>query len=274
MSWSHDALAEDLAGHLKSPDRMVWTDIQLGRAGSPRPDVYTIDKSFVRPRPTAYECKVSVSDFRSDATSGKWSSYLEYAHSVIFAAPVGLISKGDVPEQCGLIVRHENAWRYAKKPIVNPRPIAEEALIKLLIDGVHREGPRARAKHWENSYVTKKFAEKFGAQAARHVCDAASTHELIARADRDATRITERARKEAAEITAHATQHAPVLWADLLEVCGLRPDASKWDVEFEVRKLREAKDGSPETRAIRQVVANLRRTTETLERLIPAEVPA
>src|SRR6266571_2431143 len=96
--WTHDELAADLAGHLKTPERMCWTDMQLGPAGSPRPDVYCIDKSFVSPFPTAYECKVSVPDFRSDVTSGKWSSYLKFAYRVFFAVPAGLVSKADVPD--------------------------------------------------------------------------------------------------------------------------------------------------------------------------------
>lgn len=38
MTWDHNALAEDLAGYLTAPERMVWCDMQLGPAGSPRPD--------------------------------------------------------------------------------------------------------------------------------------------------------------------------------------------------------------------------------------------
>ena len=71
--------------------------------------MYALHKSFVRPCPTAYECKISREDFRADVTTGKWLSYLEYAHAVIFAAPAGLLSKTEVPEFCGLIVRHEAA---------------------------------------------------------------------------------------------------------------------------------------------------------------------
>jgi hypothetical protein len=75
---------------------------------------------------------------------------LDYAHRVVLAAPAGLISKADVPEHCGLIVRHEVAWRCAEKATVNPRLIAQEALLKLLIDGVRREGPVVRAKYWND----------------------------------------------------------------------------------------------------------------------------
>ena len=85
VTWKHNALAKDLADHLLgNPRRLAWLDIQLGPVHSPRPDVYTLDKSYVQPCPTAYEVKVSVQDFRSDVTSGKWQTYLNYAEAVYF----------------------------------------------------------------------------------------------------------------------------------------------------------------------------------------------
>lgn len=84
----HDELARSLADHLRAPDRMVWCDLQLGPSGSPRPDVYTIFKSYVRPHPVAYECKVSYADYRGDITSGKWQTYLKYACGVYFACEI------------------------------------------------------------------------------------------------------------------------------------------------------------------------------------------
>ncbi|OUS29497.1 hypothetical protein A9Q98_06140 [Thalassotalea sp. 42_200_T64] len=91
MSLSHDKLANNLATHLMSDDRMVWEDIPVGKSGSVRPDVLTIQKSFASPNPISYEIKVSVSDFRSDVTSAKWKNYLDFSYGVIFAVPKGLI---------------------------------------------------------------------------------------------------------------------------------------------------------------------------------------
>ena len=174
--WQHNALASDLARHLSSEGRMVWLDMQLGPQGSPRPDVYRIDKSFVRPCPTAYECKISRSDFLSDVTTGKWRSYLNYAYSVIFAVPEGLVKPSELPDMCGLIVRKDSGWRIAKRATVNPHPIAEHALLKLLIDGVEREGPGRRRQLYVEQYAGDRFAKKFGYEAARFVADAASIH--------------------------------------------------------------------------------------------------
>lgn len=258
--WSHDALAEDLAGHLVTPDRMVWTDMQLGPQGSPRPDVYTVMKSFVAPNPTAYECKISVSDFRADVTIGKWSTYLQYAHAVVFAAPVGLIAKTDIPEMCGLIVRHEKAWRMAKKATINPRPIAQDALLKLLIDGVRREGPRERAKRWHNEDTFREFSKRFGSTAARYVADAASIHKDLKTAEERRADILQRAEQEAAEIRRLAEAEAPRLWAELLQVLGLESDAHRFTVERAIREMRTLRDGGKEARALRSILTGMQRT--------------
>lgn len=123
MTWRHDDLAEDLADHLRGiSDRMVWTNMQLGPSGSPRPDVYTLAKSFSRPRPMAYEIKVSLPDYRRDVTSGKWQSYLDYSSAVVFVVPAGLITKADLPAGCGLMTRSDKGWRTAKAPPCRASP--------------------------------------------------------------------------------------------------------------------------------------------------------
>ncbi len=139
-TWTHNALAEDLAAHLRSiSDRMVWTDLQLGQAHSPRPDVFTLPKSY-RVGAMAYECKISVSDFRADVTAGKWRSYLTYASGVYFAVPQGLLQVKDLPQGCGLYVRTEEGWRAVKKPTLQRQPeFDSDVWMKLLMDGIKRE---------------------------------------------------------------------------------------------------------------------------------------
>ncbi|WP_321574903.1 hypothetical protein [Burkholderia sp. BE17] len=117
----------------------MWTDMQLGSSGSPRPDVYTVPCSFARFQPVAYECKISVADFRRDVTAGKWTSYLRFAAGVIFAAPAGLLKKEDIPAGCGLIVRGPDGWRSLKGPTLkNVDNLPRDAWIKLIIDGMAR----------------------------------------------------------------------------------------------------------------------------------------
>jgi hypothetical protein len=266
--WEHDNLAADLSAHLKAPDRMIWTNMQLGPQGSPRPDVYTIEKSFVRPCPMAYEVKISVSDFRSDVTSGKWSAYLEYAFGVVFAAPAGLVAKGDVPEMCGLILRHENAWRFAKRPVINPRPIAPEAFLKLLIDGVTREGPVQRAKRWKDQENQRSFDKRFGSTAARYVADAASVQKTIEYARDNAKRIVEQARTEADAIRKEVHEMAPQMWQELVSALGLAADANRLDVNYKIRELRE---GPGELRDFRLVLKALKRLTDNNAHYIEKE---
>lgn len=267
MTWQHDALVEDLAGHLVGPRRMVWRDMQLGPHGSPRPDVYSIEKSFCRPSPTAYEVKVSQSDFRADVTAAKWHSYLDYAYSVVFAVPAGLVKPEDIPAQCGLLVRGPVGWRLARRSTPVPRVIDQAALLKLLIDGVEREGPKMRAKAWRDGAAQRDFAARFGATAARYVADAASVKQTIETAEYQAKRLLERAEKEAGDIRQRAIQEAPVRWAELLGVLGLEADALRWDVEREIRALKQAREGGEHAAALRQAINRMRGIIREYERL-------
>ena len=198
MLWAHDALAEDLAQHLRCDQRMVWADMQLGPSGSPRPDVYTLDRSYSRPQATAYECKISRSDLRSDTTSGKWQKYLAFAGAVIFAVPDGLCTAAEIPPSCGLMVRKAAMWRHVRKPTRSPCALPMDACMKLLIDGVARtvstREPRPRSVGlWkEHNAVRQKFGEAV-AKAARDLAgaqtDVASFTEMkragYARVDRE-----------------------------------------------------------------------------------------
>lgn len=168
--WKHDELQEDLANHLRgSTDRMVWTNMQMGPSGTYRPDVFSLQKSYAHFHPVVYECKVSLSDFRSDVTSGKWQNYLKVAQAVIFAMPAGFINKNDVPVGCGLIIRYEAGWKMVKKPTMNALDtLPRDAWLKLLITGVEREGERLKPKeeffnkYKANEDIAKKYGKKIG----------------------------------------------------------------------------------------------------------------
>lgn len=164
MKWGHDELAKDLAEHLRgASDRLVWTDMQLGPSGSPRPDVYTVPRSYSRFMPVAYECKVSVADFRRDITAGKWTSYLQFAAGVMFCVPAGLISKDDVPNGCGLMVRSESVWRTVKGATMRAVDnLPRDAWIKLLLDGMHLVTGQRIARGISEWTLEARVREKFG----------------------------------------------------------------------------------------------------------------
>lgn len=257
QQWDHDELANDLAKHLRSENRMVWVDMQLGPQGSPRPDVYALFRSYTQPNPIAYEVKISVSDFRADVTTAKWSRYLNYAYAVVFAVPAGLIGKADVPDSCGLIVRNDSGWRMAKKPTLQPRNIDQQALLKLVIDGVSREGPRNRAII-RNPYDS--IAKKVGSEAARYIQDATSTMERIKQAEDAAQRIISSAKNEAERIRKHRDSETPARWAELLTVLELGESSSNWEVIQAIQKLKRLKTTEGGTV---QIINELRRIIET-----------
>jgi len=163
----HDELQEDLAAHLRGgTDRMVWTNTQLGPAGSPRPDLFTVNKSYSRFRTDCYEIKVSVSDLRSDVTSGKWQSYRKFGHAVWFAFPKGMAPLDLIPKECGVILRSDSGWRAARKPVAQVLDtLPRDAWLKLLIEsspGVLDCQPRT-ANAWTAAEVVRK---KHGRQIA------------------------------------------------------------------------------------------------------------
>lgn len=175
--WGHDELQGDLAAYLRGYSRpmLVWQDMQLGPAGSPRPDVYTIACSYTGLHAMAYEIKVSRSDFLSDVTRGKALGYRTFAGAVTFATPKGMVSKGEIPDGCGLIERGDGAWRWAKKPIIQKLDsLPLTTWLKLVIDGCKRdEGagliPEPRPHNtWKHYDLVR---EKAGAELAQLIRD-------------------------------------------------------------------------------------------------------
>ncbi|WP_067070350.1 MmcB family DNA repair protein [Roseateles chitosanitabidus] len=185
MNLTHDQLATDLAEHLRgTSNRITWEDMQLGESGSPRPDVYTMEPTYTRLTFEAFECKVSVADFRRDVTAGKWQSYLAFANSVTFAAPTGLITKDMVPPTCGLILRGANGgWRYAKKPVSHQlTELPWKAWVKLLLDGVGRANGTNRATFFNEWVARRKLSDKFGAEVAAMLSDLPQLRRQLAEA--------------------------------------------------------------------------------------------
>lgn len=239
---THDDLAFDLARHLRaSQNVMVWTNIQLGPSGSPRPDVYTIHKSYVKPTPMAYEVKVSRSDFRADATAGKWGSYLTYAQGVTFACEQGLLTKDEMPPHCGLIVRGESGWRSVKRATLNSHVvIPQAALLKLLIDGIATEG--AASIYRRRCDPDESFTQKYGKEAAYWVRDSMVAQQRLKEAEATANRII-----RSAEVAATARDKAirdalPCQWDIMLSALRLSPGATPQAVEMALDRFRRQRE--------------------------------
>lgn len=251
MSWKHNDLLADLATYLLGHDRMVWTDMQLGPSGSPRPDVYTLQKSYSKPSPTAYEIKVSRSDLRSDTTSGKWQSYLKYASSVTFAVPDGLCTVADIPDGCGLIVRKAEVWRFARRPTLQSVTPPFDACMKLLIDGVNRVHERRnpvprKVALWEESEAVRK---KFGQAVALCAKDLTAAESRLTDARSQANAEWDRMRQDVENTKARLIAQAKseletwaAIRADVTGWLGLKDDATTWAVEQRIRNLKAACD--------------------------------
>lgn len=246
MSWGHNELARDLANHFRGAGRMVWEDMQLGPSGSPRPDVFTMAKSFVRPQPTTYEVKVSVSDFRSDITSGKWQSYSDFSAAIYFAVPRGLVNKGDVPNGCGLIVRGDGGWRAVKKATVQKITLPESALLKLLMDGIDRLQDNIGPRELNVWAAAAKIRKKYGDDVAAVVQNLHIAREHLSYMQDEYRRLNEKIDAEVRSASENARRkvemeerHAAQNLCDLREALGAQPDTSPIDLTKMVRRLIE-----------------------------------
>lgn len=267
--WTHDGLLGDLAAHLRGTrDRVVWEDMQLGPAGSKRPDIYTIPKSFTQFRPLAYEIKVTASDYRRDVTAGKWQHYLKFASGVTFATPAGLITKDDLPKGCGLIVRGPDGWRTVKAPtlaVVNNLP--RDAWIKLIIDGIERQARAPSNRPVPAEWKAEKIARKhFGEDLARMIAMAATAPERLKHAaeiererhDHMITRERARYERERAELKRCAEQ-IDAARALLCEALDIDPSSDPYTLASALREAARKVSRDAEVGRLREIALKIRR---------------
>ncbi|AQQ20231.1 hypothetical protein A8D61_18030 [Burkholderia cenocepacia] len=282
MTWAHDDLAKDLAAHLRgASDRLVWTDMQLGPAGSPRPDVYTVPCSFARFQPVAYECKISVADFRRDVTAGKWTSYLRFAAGVIFAAPAGLLKKEDIPAGCGLIVRGPDGWRSLKGPTLkNVENLPRDAWIKLIIDGMGRladqNHEQLRAGLCNEWTLEKKLRARLGDVVADAVRDQLHAERRLKTATERLENLAAEAENERRLILDRAKQHAERDAAlidsariELARALGLPAGAGAWEIASACKQAARRVSIDSEVKRLRQQIERIQAAIEAAAEPLP-----
>ncbi|AIS95230.1 hypothetical protein BTHA_2710 [Burkholderia thailandensis MSMB59] len=276
MTWAHDDLAKDLAAHLRgASNRLIWTDMQLGPSGSPRPDVYSVPCSFSRFQPIAYECKVSVADFRRDVTTGKWTSYLRFAAGVIFAAPAGILKKEDIPAGCGLIVRGPDGWRSLKGPTLkNMENLPRDAWIKLIIDGMARLADQGREQlraglcnEWT---LEKKLRARLGDIVADAVRDQLHAERRLKTATERLENLAEEAENERRLILDRAKEHAQRDAAqidsariELARALGLPVSAGAWEIASACKQAARRVSVDPEVKRLRQQLERIQVAIES-----------
>lgn len=281
--WGHDELAHDLAQSLRgNPEHIVWEDMQMGPSGSIRPDVYLLKKRYSTFAPVTYEVKVSVSDFRSDVTSGKWQGYLGFSSAVIFAVPAGLVSKEDVPAGCGLIVRHEEVWRMVKKPTMQlVETLPRESWLKLVIDGVdravkQRDEARCRnANQWmAQAELRKKLGDDIGELVARALQSRDSVERAILSAKEQREEIDkgthrelqwakERMERESARLTGEL--------AALADALGLPEGSGAHELAGAVRNAAQRLRADSEVQRLRNLFEKIEQATKAGMEPLPGE---
>lgn len=280
IPWKHDELQADLARHLRgSTDRMVWCDTQLGPSGSPRPDIFAIAKSYSQFKADAYEIKISVSDLRSDTTSGKWQKYLKFAHRVWFAIPAGLVRLDEIPRQCGVIVRHENVWRAARKPISQALDtLPRDAWIKLLIEAfpnapmhdAHRPRPRPSDEWTLHELARKKFGGEIGQLLDARRAARSRYEDATRQIDHEAERQRERLKR----LEEHGAEKARLLErsltraeADLAKRFGLPENATPSQLVTALDKL----DAALQSHSLKRAIKDLQHLQEVLDSVSAAQ---
>ncbi|WP_244131143.1 hypothetical protein [Burkholderia gladioli] len=255
--------------------------MQLGPAGSPRPDVYSVPCSFARFQPVAYECKISVADFRRDVTAGKWTSYLRFAAGVIFAAPAGLLKKDDIPAGCGLIVRGPDGWRTLKGPTLkNMENLPRDAWVKLIIDGLPREIERqkreGRAEIVSEWKLTHLLRAKLGDLVADAVRDRLSAEHRL----HDATEALKTAAKEAEDerqlILSRSRERAQrdatqidEARAALAQSLGLRADAGAVQISMACHEAARRLNADTEIQRLRHLIERMQMALDTGREPLP-----
>ena len=290
-AWKHDDLAHDLAKHLLADGkRLAWLDIVMGPAGSPRPDVYTMDRhSWSKPRLVSYEVKTSISDFRSDVQEGKWQSYMPFSQAVVFAAPRGVIPKEEVPNGCGLMARGPHGWYTVRKPVMQQVPdlpwvvgvkLARHAAAEISHGGGVNGG-------WDTNMVPLRFVEQAEREARKRVGKEVSAEiaEILQdkeKARSDAALIVQRAEAEAAAIKKGASEiedETRKMLEAFASVFGCKVPDTQWGVQSIRRAIEKASDSEVRDRALsaaealRREAGSLERTAQGIERQVLPLMP-
>lgn len=160
----------DLAQYLRSCGLLTFTEIEVRGADG------RIDLVAVKPHQYAhkdirgYEVKLTKECFFRD---NKYENYLDVVHRLYFAAPQGVLSKEDIPDGLGLIIRNAKGWHVVKAPRRNnPQKLNADAVLSLLFRG-YEESLVARDIRdrivAESNVALKDKAKNIGWEIARRL---------------------------------------------------------------------------------------------------------
>lgn len=131
-------LAESLARQLQLSGWMAWVNMPMGSVLWSNPgiaDVIAISKSHSNTTVKVYEVKASRNDFWTDVNRGKYLRYMKECNQFYFAAPAGMLKRGEIPQGCGLITLGDHGWHVQMGARRNECELSREFLMALLIKG-------------------------------------------------------------------------------------------------------------------------------------------
>lgn len=216
-----------------------------------RMDLWTMARSWTRPRVCVYEIKATRADFMRDQ---KWMAYLAYCNEFYFAAAPGVLDVAEVPEQAGLVITSKNAARmYTKKKAPYRDVEVPETLYQYLLmsrsvikrGGYSDEAPKSATDYWRRWLAEKDERKRIGYNVSRKIRELVS--ERIDRAKCDNHELQKRIGKlEQVEA--------------FVETLGLKIHSFRLEEEIKA-KLEEASTGVP-----KKIIDELDRVIATMER--------
>lgn len=114
----------------KHTDDVYYTEVSID-GGRRRMDAWAMKKSWANPLVTAYEIKVSRSDFLNDH---KMQDYMDYCNEIYVVAPKGVLGLNEIPEEFGYLEVSANGKKLFTKKKAKYRPctLSEDFLRSIL----------------------------------------------------------------------------------------------------------------------------------------------
>lgn len=190
-----------------------------------RMDAWVMPRSWSHPAITAYEVKVSRSDFLGDE---KWRKYLDLCNYFYFATAPGIISLDELPAHVGLIEASQNGGRlFTKRKAVHrdiPEPSTVFRYVLMCRTAIRGESTATgRREHWEQWLKTREVDNHFGAFLSKAI------RETIERE-------IEKVRRENRDLKSQMEGYAEHL--KTLDQMGLSRNASSWAFDNKLEELR------------------------------------
>ena len=137
-----------------------------------RVDAWSMKKSWANPCFTAYEIKISRSDFQRDC---KYPEYFKMCNNFYFVCPPKLINVSEIPLEAGLIYTSNNVNSLVtkKKAIHRDIDIPVDTLLYILMSRVKIIGPNKLSKesYWSNWLKSKSDSLDIGSISSKRIIE-------------------------------------------------------------------------------------------------------